>query len=160
VRVPQAGKGFRMTDLEEQLAQLREERGLLADSIQNDDDIVGDQGDQAETIERVNSLNALDERIEELTRVQDERRRDPVQPSEDRVSVGTQVTIRFDDGSTDTVRVVSSILEENDADPVLTPDSPLGRAVMGASKGDRVTYESPAGETTAEVVEIKIASDD
>ena len=149
-----------MTDIQEELALLREERQALADSIQNDDDIVGDQGDQAETIERVNTLNALDERIEELIRVQDERRRDPVEPSADKVSVGTEVTIRFDDGSTDTVRVVSSILEENDGDPVLTPDSPLGKALKGASKGDRVTYESPAGETTAEVVEIKIATED
>lgn len=149
-----------MTDLEEQLAQLREERKVLADSIRDDDEIVGDQGDQAETLERMNSLNALDERIAEMLRLQEERRRQPLNPSAEQVEVGTEVTIKFDDGTTDTVRVVASILEENDADPVLTPESPLGKALVGASTGDRVSYESPSGTMSAEVVQIRVASAD
>lgn len=146
-----------MTDLQEQLAQLREERQRLTDTIQDaGEEVMGDQGDQAESIERINALNALDERIDQMTQLQEDREREPLSPSGDIVAPGTQVTLKYDDGTSETIQVVENILEENDGDPVVTPDSPLGQAVMGATVGQTVSFEAPDGARQAEVVEITI----
>lgn len=61
--------------------------------------------------------------------------------------VGNVVTVEFEDGSTDTFLF---------ADPsnkvpgyvVLSPHSPLGKALLGAAVGTKVSYETPAGTQT------------
>jgi transcription elongation GreA/GreB family factor len=66
---------------------------------------------------------------------------------------GTTVTIRFADGDEDTLHVVA--VPGGDADDsVLTSDSPLGLALVGAKAGDEISYRTPGGKTTATVVAI------
>jgi transcription elongation factor GreA len=75
---------------------------------------------------------------------------------EDTVAVGSVVTLRFDDGSTETYQV--GLIEEQDGDVVaLTPTSPLGRSLLGHQVGDKVTYDAPAGKMTVEIVEVRAA---
>jgi transcription elongation factor GreA len=70
------------------------------------------------------------------------------------VSAGTIVDIRYD-GDDDVERyLVGSIEERGDID-VISPTSPLGQALIGASLGDRVSYDSPGGTLTVEVVAIE-----
>lgn len=72
------------------------------------------------------------------------------------VAVGSVVTLRFNDGSTETYQV--GLIEEQDADVVaLTPTSPLGQALLGHRKGETLTYAAPAGELTVEIVNVAAA---
>ncbi|HEY8457140.1 MAG TPA: GreA/GreB family elongation factor [Actinopolymorphaceae bacterium] len=75
---------------------------------------------------------------------------------DDTVAVGSVVTLRFDDGSTETYQV--GLIEEQAGDVVaLTPSSPLGRALMGHKVKDTVTYDAPVGELTVEIVDVRAA---
>lgn len=72
----------------------------------------------------------------------------------DRVTVGTVVHLRFA-GDDDVERfLVGSIEERHDDLEVLSPGSPLGRALMGAAPGDRRTYEVNGRTLEVEIVSI------
>ena len=71
------------------------------------------------------------------------------------VVVGTVVTLRFE-GDDDLERfLVGNIEERHDDAEVLSPGSPLGRAVMGASPGERRTYEVNGNQLGIEIVSIE-----
>ena len=65
----------------------------------------------------------------------------------DAVMTGTIVTIVFEgDDETDAERyLVGSIEEQADDVTVVSPGSPMGAALLGASVGDEVAYEAPTG---------------
>ncbi len=70
------------------------------------------------------------------------------------VSAGTIVDIRYE-GDDDVERyLIGSIEERGDID-VISPTSPLGQALIGASLGDKVSYEAPGGTLSVEVVAIE-----
>jgi transcription elongation factor GreA len=74
----------------------------------------------------------------------------------DTVAVGSVVTLRFDDGGTETYQV--GLIEEQEGDVVaLTPTSPLGQALMGHRVNDKVTYDAPVGKLTVEIVDVHAA---
>jgi transcription elongation GreA/GreB family factor len=110
---------------------------------------VEDRGDQAQRLERADELARISARVREITDVLAGRVK---ASSIDALPEGAQVTVRFSDGSTDTMRVVT--IPEDSAD-MLTRDSPLGRALVGAQPGDRITYAGPDGTLVAEVVAIQ-----
>ncbi|MFY1697793.1 transcription elongation factor GreA [Solwaraspora sp. WMMD791] len=68
-------------------------------------------------------------------------------PNADAVAPGTVVTIHFDDDPADTEtfllgsREISSTTELT----VYSPESALGKAILGARKGQTVTYTAPSG---------------
>lgn len=68
----------------------------------------------------------------------------------DEVAPGTLVTIAFDgdESDTDTFLLGSrEVLGLDDVDTnVYSPQSPLGTAILGKSKGDEATYEAPNGK--------------
>jgi transcription elongation factor GreA len=71
-----------------------------------------------------------------------------------RVSTGTVVSLRYD-GDDDVERyLVGSIEEEQDGVSVVSPDSPLGKALLGHEVGDVVEYEAPGGTLKVEIVAI------
>jgi transcription elongation factor GreA len=70
------------------------------------------------------------------------------------VSTGTVVSLRYD-GDDDVERyLVGSIEEEQDGISVVSPDSPLGRSLLGRAVGDVVEYEAPGGVLKVEIVSI------
>lgn len=71
------------------------------------------------------------------------------------VAAGSVVEIRYE-GDDDTERyLIGSIEERHDDLEVLTPGSPLGQALLGATQGETVAFESPTGATLAvEVVSV------
>ena len=71
---------------------------------------------------------------------------------EPRLPEGTQVIVRFGDGSTATMTVVTI---PEDSTETLTRDSPLGRALVGAEPGDTITYSGPDGTVVADVLTIR-----
>ena len=77
----------------------------------------------------------------------------------DKVSVGTLVTAYFDDED-DTEQFLLGSARCSawmpTSTPVFSPQSPLGSAVLGASRGDSVSYQAPTGRTI-EVTIINVA---
>ena len=71
---------------------------------------------------------------------------------EDVVKPGKLVTIRLQDDD-DTETYLFGLREEEGHD-VLTPDSPLGRALAGRSTGEVVIAAAPAGDLRVEIVAI------
>jgi transcription elongation factor GreA len=70
------------------------------------------------------------------------------------VSTGTVVSLRYE-GDDDVERyLVGSIEEEQDGVSVVSPDSPLGLALLGHKVGDIVEYEAPGGVLKVEIVAI------
>jgi transcription elongation factor GreA len=63
------------------------------------------------------------------------------------VSHGSTVTIEFPDGDHETMLVASREEMAHTDLEVCSPDSPLGRALMGQSSGTSVAYELPNGRT-------------
>lgn len=74
----------------------------------------------------------------------------------DVVRSGSVVTLRYDGDDEDEVEryLVGSIEERHDDLDVITPNSALGEALMGAAAGSSVTYATPNGEMTVVVVDI------
>ncbi len=64
----------------------------------------------------------------------------------DEVAVGSRVTIERDDGETMEVEI-SSV-------GGVSPESPVGRALIGATVGDEVTVTAPSGAWRARVVSV------
>ena len=71
------------------------------------------------------------------------------------VSHGSVVGIRYE-GDDDVERyLIGSIEERHDDLDVISPSSPLGEALLGASKGDSVSFTAPTGaQLTVEVVSV------
>jgi transcription elongation GreA/GreB family factor len=134
--------------LEQELAGLRVRHRDLDEAL-SDTDGVEDRGDRAKRLELADDLARLSARIREISEVLAGR----VKPSsEDVLPEGTQVIVRFGDGSTDTMTVVTI---PEDTTETLTRDSPLGRALVGAQPGDTITYSGPDGTVVADVVMIR-----
>lgn len=119
------------------------------------DETRGDSADQASAVERGTELDRVDRRVTELTDLLDVAS-EAAPPTGDTVEIGTLVTVKYGDGDTETVRVGMLSLEDDEV-PVLTPASPLGKALLGRRKGESVSYTTPRGDAKAKVVSVKIA---
>ena len=76
-------------------------------------------------------------------------------PDTDIVSPGHIVHLRYE-GDDDTEQyLIGSIEERTDDVEVLTPGSPLGKALLGGSVGDWVDFQAPGGVLKVEIVEIR-----
>jgi transcription elongation GreA/GreB family factor len=134
--------------LEQELAELSARHRELNEAV-FDTDGVQDRGDQALRLELADDVARMSARMREITEVLAGR----IKPSSaDVLPEGTQVTVRFSDGSTDTMRVVTI---PEDTTETLTRDSPLGRALVGAQPGDTITYSGPDGTDVADVIAIQ-----
>jgi transcription elongation factor GreA len=70
------------------------------------------------------------------------------------VRTGSVVTVMHEDDDEPEQYLVGSIEEQRDDVIVVSPGSPMGSALMGASVGDMVTYETPMGPWQVEILEI------
>ncbi|SEO86923.1 GreA/GreB family elongation factor [Actinacidiphila rubida] len=137
--------------LEKDLADLRAERDAVAATLRGGNDYEGDRADQADELQRADDLTRLDDRIDELTdRLKQAAVAGP--PAKGVAGVGSRVTVRFADGTTQTLHI-GEIADDEDPS-VVTADSPLGRALMGRRSGDAVAYDAPAGPSTATVTSV------
>lgn len=73
------------------------------------------------------------------------------------ISPGMVVTIRHD-GDDETETYLLGMREEKGGEhDILTPESPLGRALLGHSAGETIVAEVPSGSLKVEVVEVRPA---
>ncbi len=121
-----------------------------------------DSADLADRVLREADLAQLDERIEALElHLQRRALADTgsgaiAGPDQDvAVRAGRVVSLSFA-GETPSRYLVADLLDAVDAGAtgefdVLTPASPLGRALLGVRRGDQVTYLTPRGKVTVTV---------
>lgn len=76
-----------------------------------------------------------------------------VEGRSDVAGVGSKVTIRFSDGYEDTF-IVGDLSEKTAEHDVMSPESPLGKALLGAKTGDTVSYSGPSGDEKVEILDI------
>jgi transcription elongation factor GreA len=75
--------------------------------------------------------------------------------SDGTVAAGSIVHLRYE-GDADAERyLVGSIEERHDDLHVVSPNSPLGEALIGRQPGDSVSYAAPNGELRVEIVEVE-----
>lgn len=117
------------------------------------------QGDLTENVEYQTAreeLDFLDGRIDELREVLENAQIVSSKKSAKKsgeVSVGTKVTVGVN-GS----KHVYEIVGEWEADPVnkkISPESPLGQALVGKKLGEAVDVEAPAGKISYKILAIE-----
>jgi transcription elongation factor GreA len=148
VQLTTAGK----SRLQDELDHLRNvKRKELAERIEasNDD---GDISDNSEYEELKEELILADRRIQELeyllsTAETVDHRTDGV------ISLGSVVTLLDSDGSEATWTLVDPAEADTRAGSIST-SSPVGHALMGKSKGDSASVETPGGETTYTITNV------
>jgi transcription elongation factor GreA len=96
----------------------------------------------------------MEARIRQLTAVLQDAVVVDERPDSDSVAVGTVVAIRFQ-GEDDVERFLVGSIEERDDDlEVVSPQSPLGSAVIGAKPGDVRSYEVSGRTLQVEIVSL------
>lgn len=76
-----------------------------------------------------------------------------------RVKPGSVVTVLYEGDDEDAAEtyLIGSIEERHDQYETMSPQSPLGQALLGATAGDTVTYTTPTGATMrVEVVSVEL----
>jgi transcription elongation GreA/GreB family factor len=140
----------------ETLTEQRMDLGLLGN-----DDGVNDSGDAAEQIRRIDDANRIDDRAKEIKRLLaggTSMNGPAIAPEQEHgLADGSVVTLRFDDGDTETLYAAAIPESIPDAERAssLSLDSPLGQALADSVPGDTITYETPDGEHQAEVLKIE-----
>jgi transcription elongation factor GreA len=70
------------------------------------------------------------------------------------VATGAVVALKYV-GDEDVERyLIGSIEERREGVSVISPNSPLGQALLGHKPGDKVSYDAPSGPLAVEIVEI------
>ena len=115
------------------------------------------QGDLSENNDYTNAKEALeflDGRIDELESVvKNASVIKPKSGKRDVVDLGTKVTV-----AVGLAQYVFNIVGEWEADPKekkISHQSPLGKALIGGKKGDKIEVEAPAGKVVYTIVEIE-----
>ena len=70
------------------------------------------------------------------------------------VATGSIVALRYEGDDEVERYLIGSIEERPDGLPVISPQSPLGQALIGHGAGDTVKYQAPSGTLKVEIVEI------
>ena len=137
-----------------ELDRIRERRDRLEAEVRADRGAVSDHADAADAIQRADELASLDERVVELDRL---LRAGPAPANgAGTLPFGTEVKLKFSDGAVVKMQVISVIEETMGGEAeALTAGSPLGLALVGRKKGDKVTYTTPQGENQVELLDVK-----
>lgn len=69
-------------------------------------------------------------------------------------NVGSSVTIAYDDGEIEEYKIVGS-LEADPFENKISNESPIGKAIIGHKKGETVEVQSPNGNFSVTINEIK-----
>ena len=73
----------------------------------------------------------------------------------DKVETGTIVDVRMEGDDEPSTYLVGSIEERGTGYDVISPGSPLGKALLGHAAGDVVTYDAPSGRFSVEIVALR-----
>ena len=75
--------------------------------------------------------------------------------STDKVEAGTVVEVRMEGDDETSTYLIGSIEERGTGYDVISPGSPLGKALLGHAPGETVTYEAPAGRFEVDIIAVR-----
>jgi transcription elongation GreA/GreB family factor len=128
------------------LAQLHDQVASLQAQY-SEQNALGDDADKQRMAEIERDLRYFNQRLQSAQVVGNT-------PSNDRVQIGSWVTFADEDNAEHRMQLVG----EDQADAgsqLINWASPLGKALLGASVGDEVTWKRPVGDVVIEVVRIE-----
>lgn len=129
------------------IAELCAEESALREIL-----VAGTTGDAADTAERI-GVRAEFERIGAL--INEFRAALDELPTSHRGTAGSAASLlRYADGEEETY-ILASALAGSDESPALSPQSPLGRVLIGAGVGESVAFDSPAGRSAVTVTALR-----
>jgi transcription elongation factor GreA len=134
--------------LVDRLASLQEQREQV--QLEVAPQTVGDDADRATNVDAHVRLAMLDDRIAAVEAELAYGGRRKERTDADPVDVGDVVTVDFGDGPEDFL--LGSVEEAGAGVDVITPGSPLGRALVGSSVGATVEYQINHRPMKAQVV--------
>lgn len=73
----------------------------------------------------------------------------------DEVRIGSEVTIREENADEDETYMIVGAAEANPRDGKISHESPIGSALLGHKKGDRVRVNTPSGEVIFKIKKIQ-----
>lgn len=138
--------------LKEELKKLKERRKQVADRIK----IAREYGDLSENSEYDDARNEqsfVEGKIQDLLDMIKNARVVAKNGLAGKIEMGSVVTLKLD-GETFSYEIVGA----NESDPVngkISAESPMGFALVGKSKGEKVDITTPGGTTTYQIVEVK-----
>ena len=71
-----------------------------------------------------------------------------------KIGLGSIVTVKYDDDDNEEFKIVSSV-EADTFNGKISNESPLGKALVGNKKGEKIEVESPNGIYTVEILEVR-----
>ncbi len=149
VQLTAAGKGR----LEAELKHLETEKlPALTSRIQEATEH-GDVSDNSEYEDLKEEYVMIEARIRDLHQTLERAEIVHRDAGDDRVGLGSVVTLQGDDGVKETWTLVSPE-EANTLEGTISTDSPVGRAVVGCRPGDSSSVDTPAGAIVYTVVSV------
>lgn len=139
------------SELEAELNELKAKRGDIADKIANARDY-GDLSENAEYDAAREEQGQLETRIAEIEDIL--MNVTIIEPSKSNGVVSVGSTIDLQNGKKVTYQIVGPV----EADPLegkISNESPIGAALLGKKKGDKVTIVTPKGDTTYTIEAIR-----
>jgi len=115
---------------------------------------LGDLSENAEYQEARDMQAAIEERIGHLEQVIKEAKIVANDKKGDVVGLGSVVTIQKDKDTSDRTYTIVGSEEANIHDHKLSYLSPLGEALMGKSKGESFSFETPAGKQNYKILKV------
>jgi transcription elongation factor GreA len=141
--------------LEAELQELESEgRRAIADRIRTAREW-GDLSENAEYHDAKDAQAHLETKILRLRELRDNAVVVEPGSASGEVALGSVVRVRDLDSGRELEHTIVSAAESDPASGKLSIDSPLGRALTGARKGDEVTFDAPRGKRRLEVVAIR-----
>jgi transcription elongation factor GreA len=141
--------GTNRQELEQRLAELQARRADLEAECALQDDH-GDIADRAMNFDVQIRLDDLDRRIEILwLRIQQGPGKRQTATDDTQAAAGAEVTVLFDGDEAPETYLLDDLDAATADIPVITPQSPLGRAIMRARPGERFTCRIGPGRTAS-----------
>lgn len=138
--------------IKNELIELKSKRKEIIDRIQTAKEF-GDLSENAEYDDARNQQSFVEGRIEELEEMVKRAKIVNKKSGTGSVTVGSKITVECE-GEIEVYELVGA----NESDPVngkISIESPTGKALMGASKGETVVAATPGGKVEYKVISIE-----
>ena len=143
--------------LEEKLRYMKE---VLRPEVQHKIGVAREYGDLSENSEYDQAREEQGKLESEILQIQAQLENCQIISKEEidtsKVTVGSTVEV-YDEEFDETLHLtIVGSTETNPEEGKISNESPVGKALLGAKKGDKVVVKSPAGDITYEIKSIKI----
>ena len=140
-----------VAELEAELEKLKQRRGEVAERLKAAKEL-GDLSENADYTVALEEQEYVESRINEISDVLQNVEIIKSPGDKDKVELGNTVTLESE-GKDISYTVVGS-LESDPTAGKISQESPIGKALLGAKKGDRVEITTPGGNRECKVKEI------